>query len=90
MANGIGQRNPTVGSFDGLTGYVYVYVRADGRIVRRCHPNAPPSTPERSHQESDSTELEEQAGGRGKEEQIKENKSVFALRVNSPICSNKS
>lgn len=80
MANGIGQGHLTVDSYDDdLTSYLYVYTRADGRVVSRRFPMAPPSTP--SHQESqpeeaDGTGVEEQ-GEHKKEEQTKVNKSVF-------------
>jgi len=91
MANAIGQRSSIISSFDGLTDYLYVYTRADGRVVTRCHPNAPPSTPgwpslqesrpEWSHHESDITGLEEQEGEQKQEEQTKERKLVI-LRLN--------
>jgi hypothetical protein len=87
MANVIGQRSSIIGFFDGLTDYLYVYARADGRIVTRCHPNASPSTlglpslleprPEWSHHESDITGLEEQESEHKQEEQTKESKSVI-------------
>jgi hypothetical protein len=89
MANAIGQRSSTIGSFNGMTGYLYVYTRADGRVVTRYHPNTPPSTPEWpshqepepewSHQGSDSNGVEEQEGEHRNEERTEENKSVFWL-----------
>lgn len=88
MANAVGQRSSTNGSLDDLTDYLYVYMRADGRLITRCHPNAPPSTPEWSHQESDGTELEEQEGEYEMEKRTKESKSVLGgFKTHSQICS---
>jgi hypothetical protein len=51
MADAIGQSSSNTDSFGDLAGCLYVYTRADGRVVTRTHPYATLSIPEWQRQQ---------------------------------------
>jgi hypothetical protein len=86
MADAIGQSSSNTDSFGDLAGCLYIYTRADGRVVTRTHPYATLSIPEchrqqepqawRSCQEPDDIRMDGEERGPKSEERNYESKLV--------------